>query len=161
MADNRIAYGLAKKYGIDTSGMTPKEVWAALKEKGVTEPSIADGAYNSQDNKAKAASKTVNERRKDLVKKYSDEPEKDIKALEQPSERLSKAEYAKVSKAIAEKYATAVRNKQKLKPTEVIFTADNAYIVKINPKNFNNFKVLYSISIEGNEDKIIKMLGVD
>ena len=96
--------------------MTPKEVWAALKEKGVTERSIANGAYNSQENKAKAASKTVNERRKDLVKKYSDEPEKDIKALEQPGEWLSKAEYAKVSKAIAEKYATAVRNKQKLKP---------------------------------------------
>lgn len=92
--------------------MTPKEVWAALKEKGVTERSIADGAYNSQENKAKAASKPVNERRKDLVKKYSDEPEKDIKALEQPGKWLSKAEYAKVSKAIAEKYATAVRNKQ-------------------------------------------------
>ena len=37
MADNRIAYGLAKKHGIDTAGMSPKEVWEALKEKGVTE----------------------------------------------------------------------------------------------------------------------------
>ncbi len=36
MADNRIAYGLAKKHGIDTAGMSPKEVWKALKEKGVT-----------------------------------------------------------------------------------------------------------------------------
>lgn len=37
MADNRIAYGLAKKYGIDTTGMAPGEVWEALKEKGVKE----------------------------------------------------------------------------------------------------------------------------
>lgn len=36
MADNRIAYGLAKKHGIDTTGMSPKEVWDALKEKGIS-----------------------------------------------------------------------------------------------------------------------------
>lgn len=35
MADNRIAYGLAKKHGIDTEGMTPKEVWDALNDKGI------------------------------------------------------------------------------------------------------------------------------
>lgn len=35
MADNRIAYGLAKKHGIDTDGMTPKQVWDALNEKGI------------------------------------------------------------------------------------------------------------------------------
>ena len=33
--DNRIAYGLAKRYGIDTSNMSPREVWQALKKKGV------------------------------------------------------------------------------------------------------------------------------
>lgn len=36
MADTRIAYGLAKKHGIDTTGMSPKEVWDALKEKGIS-----------------------------------------------------------------------------------------------------------------------------
>ena len=36
MANNKIAYGLAKEYGIDTKGMSPKEVWEALKEKGVS-----------------------------------------------------------------------------------------------------------------------------
>lgn len=45
MADNRIAYGLAKKYGIDTAGMSPQEVWEALKEKGVTKES-AEREYN-------------------------------------------------------------------------------------------------------------------
>lgn len=36
MADSRIAYGLAKKHGIDTTGMSPQEVWEALKEKGIS-----------------------------------------------------------------------------------------------------------------------------
>lgn len=36
MADNRVAYGLAKKHGIDTTGMSPQQVWDALKEKGVS-----------------------------------------------------------------------------------------------------------------------------
>ena len=42
MADNRIAYGLAKRYRIDTKGMTPKEVWDALNEKGVTRENAAE-----------------------------------------------------------------------------------------------------------------------
>ena len=41
MANNRIAYGLAKRYGIDTTGKSPKEVWDALKEKGLTEKDAA------------------------------------------------------------------------------------------------------------------------
>lgn len=48
MADNRVAYGLAKKYGIDTSGMSPKEAWEALKKTGVLEDNISDGAYDSK-----------------------------------------------------------------------------------------------------------------
>lgn len=46
MADNRIAYGLAKKYGIDTKGMSPKQVWDALKEKGVSQEN-AEEKYSS------------------------------------------------------------------------------------------------------------------
>ena len=49
MADNRIAYGLAKKYGIDTKGMSPKEVWDALKGHGVTQQ-IAQEKYSSDGN---------------------------------------------------------------------------------------------------------------
>lgn len=41
MADNRIAYGLAKKYGVDTTHMSPKQVWDSLREKGVTEQTVA------------------------------------------------------------------------------------------------------------------------
>ena len=33
--DNRIAYGLAKREGIGTKGMTPKEVWEALDNNGI------------------------------------------------------------------------------------------------------------------------------
>ena len=49
MADNRIAYGLAKKYGIDTKGMSPKEVWDALKGHGVTQQNAQD-KYSSDGN---------------------------------------------------------------------------------------------------------------
>lgn len=49
MADNRIAYGLAKKYGIDTKGMSPKEVWDALKGHGVTQQN-AQEKYSSDGN---------------------------------------------------------------------------------------------------------------
>lgn len=49
MADNRIAYGLAKKYGIDTKGMSPKEVWDALREHGVTQRN-AQEKYSSDGN---------------------------------------------------------------------------------------------------------------
>ncbi len=78
MADNRIAYGLAKKYGINTKDMSPKEVWEALKNKGVTEENISDGAYNSQESKAKELVKKVTEKKgnkerrteaKDVIKK--------------------------------------------------------------------------------------------
>lgn len=64
MADNRIAYGLAKKYGIDTSGMSPKEVWEALKKKGVTEENISDEAYDSKENKALATAEKVKKYKK-------------------------------------------------------------------------------------------------
>ena len=32
-ASSRLAFGLCKKYGIDTTGMNPKEAWEALREK--------------------------------------------------------------------------------------------------------------------------------
>lgn len=37
MANNRIAYGLAKGLGIDTTGMSPKEVWDVLKQNGISD----------------------------------------------------------------------------------------------------------------------------
>lgn len=36
MANNRLAYGLAKQRGIDTKGMSPKEVWEALDDAGIS-----------------------------------------------------------------------------------------------------------------------------
>lgn len=48
MANNKIAYGIAKGLGIDTSSMSPKEVWEAIaKKKGVSVDQAqkqADGA---------------------------------------------------------------------------------------------------------------------
>lgn len=59
MADNRIAYGLAKKYGIDTRGMSPKEVWEALKGKGITQAN-AQEKYSAQSEKREKAEKIYN-----------------------------------------------------------------------------------------------------
>lgn len=47
MADNgfiRLIYGLAKKYGIDTTGLEPHEVLEILKQRGLLKPynSLAD-----------------------------------------------------------------------------------------------------------------------
>ena len=36
MANNKLAYGLAKEHGIDTEGMTPGQVWEALKKAGIS-----------------------------------------------------------------------------------------------------------------------------
>lgn len=33
MVNNRIAYGIAKLYGIDTTDMDPEQAWEAIKEK--------------------------------------------------------------------------------------------------------------------------------
>ena len=46
MANNRIAYGLAKEYGINTEGMSPKEVWEALADKGMNQ-----GNYQQYENR--------------------------------------------------------------------------------------------------------------
>ena len=59
MADNRIAYGLAKKYGIDTKEMSPKEVWEALKGKGITQAN-AQEKYSAQNEKREKAEKIYN-----------------------------------------------------------------------------------------------------
>lgn len=45
MANNRIAYGLAKQYGINTEGMKPKEVWDALASKGINQDNYQQYQY--------------------------------------------------------------------------------------------------------------------
>lgn len=60
MADARIAYGLAKEHGIDTTGMTPKEVWDALKEKGV-KPDSYNGDGSGEGTKLYNAVKAYNQ----------------------------------------------------------------------------------------------------
>ncbi len=48
MANNKIAYGLAKENGIDTTGMIPKEVWKALKDKGINSKEIERAQSESE-----------------------------------------------------------------------------------------------------------------
>ena len=48
MADNRIAYGIAKGMGINTDGMKPKAVWQAIADKqGVSVEQTMQRAYRS------------------------------------------------------------------------------------------------------------------
>ena len=72
MANNRLAYGLAKQYGIDTTDMEPKEVWEALAEKGVV-----SGAYTPKGRLATIV--------RDMNKPYSPSVK---------SKKLTKQEYA-------------------------------------------------------------------
>ena len=55
MANNRIAYGLAKEYGINTEGMSPKEVWAALANKGINQ-----GNYQQYQNRNNESYNNIN-----------------------------------------------------------------------------------------------------
>ena len=64
MADNRIAYGLAKKYGIDTEGMSPKEVWEALEKKGVKEL----GGHGKDENVYKSVEELKKQQERELPK---------------------------------------------------------------------------------------------
>lgn len=50
MANNRVAYGLAKEYGIDTTGKSPKEVWEALKGKGINQDNFQQ--YQNRQNES-------------------------------------------------------------------------------------------------------------
>ena len=110
MADNRVAYGLAKKYGIDTSGMSPKQVWEALKEKGVDLKSISEGAYDSKDN--------FGELRKKVSKSKKTQ---------------------KLTSAVMNKYSTVRKKVDKL-GYAIIYVNDGykGYIVRIN-KSDNDF----------------------
>ncbi len=54
MANNKVAYGLAKKYGIDTTGMTPKEVWDALKERGISQADSSEKFKEVEELKTKS-----------------------------------------------------------------------------------------------------------
>ena len=57
MANNRVAYGLAKEQGIDTKDMSPKEVWEALAKKGITEKSVSEkGLQDKSIGEAKSSS---------------------------------------------------------------------------------------------------------
>ena len=60
--DNRRAYGLAKSKGIDTTGLSPKEVWEALKEKGVTQENYSSDGAGGTHEATEAEKKRLNEK---------------------------------------------------------------------------------------------------
>lgn len=66
MADNRRAYGIAKGLGIDTEGMSPKEVWEAIAEKNGV--SVEQAQKQSDSNGSKDGRKTTVEKLQELAK---------------------------------------------------------------------------------------------
>ncbi len=133
MADNRIAYGLAKKYGIDTTGMSPKEVWEALRKKGVTEKNIADGAYNSQEGRATVLARQLMEKRK-REEEEAAQAKKEPKLTEDENRQLNEYEVPREpvvrKKEDAEKWARYDRDYDTYKAKEPAITADMDEIAK-------------------------------
>ena len=82
MADARIAYGLAKKEGINTEGMSPKEVWEALNKKGIT-PESAEKSM--RDNEA--------QKRNELEKKYNDDLPNNTKTIKSSEQIKNKNDF--------------------------------------------------------------------
>jgi hypothetical protein len=69
MANNKVAYGLAKEYGIDTTGMTPKEVWDALNEKGITQSNSGEKSKEVKDLQSKSTDELKEMATVDISKK--------------------------------------------------------------------------------------------
>ena len=85
MANNRIAYGLAKRYGIDTRGKSPKEVWDALREKGLTEKDAARECREGNEKEREKLEKRYGGEKEGLPLKGKDRDEAMSEAREKPS----------------------------------------------------------------------------
>ena len=135
--NNKVAYGLAKKYGIDTTGLTPKEVCDALKEKGISQ---ADSSEKSKEIK-------------DLQSKSSDEL-KEIATVDISKQskyiQLPKQEYAQICSAIRTRYANKI-------PKNSGILIDDFYYQFVYKKNIEQILCVYKIKIEGNEEIINQM----
>jgi hypothetical protein len=77
MANNKVAYGLAKEYGIDTTGMTPKEVWDALNEKGITQSNSGEKSKEVKDLQSKSTDELKEMATVDISKQTKSKTRKD------------------------------------------------------------------------------------
>ena len=135
MADNRIAYGLAKKYGIDTKGMTPKEVWDALNEKGVTRANAAE-KYTS-DGMGGEHEETPAEKKRLKELGVGD------------SAQISKQEYAVLRSEVMRKNAA---QKGKVQPVNFAYTSNYFYVYET--EGDDEFEVLRQLDIETKREQI-------
>ena len=135
MADSRIAYGLAKRYGIDTKGMTPKEVWDALNEKGVTRENAAE-KYTS-DGMGGEHEETPAEKKRLKELGVGD------------SAQISKQEYAVLRSEVMRKNAA---QKGKVQPVNFAYTSNYFYIYET--EGDDEFEIIGQLDIERNSDLI-------
>lgn len=89
--DNRIAYGLAKREGIDTKGMTPKEVWEALDNNGIK------SGRSGYDSKEKFP--TV----KKEIEKVSQKKELKVKEMQELYDRIKSGKKTTLAEILADK----------------------------------------------------------
>ncbi len=131
MAASRIAYGLAKKYGIDTTGMTPGEVWDALKDKGVNPENIGKGAYNSRND-----IQPLKKADRDAKKTYTELPKK---------------EYAELCSAIRTKFTNKIPIRGHM------LYGNNYYRFKYDRKQ-EKIVCTKRVKIKGNEELISELM---
>lgn len=71
MANNRIAYGIAQGLGINTDGMSPKEVWAAIKrKKGQSKTAVSKEEESNKTGDSNDYTEEQYKRAKERIKKY-------------------------------------------------------------------------------------------
>lgn len=140
MADNRIAYGLAKKYGIDTKGMSPKEVWDSLKEKGVTE----EGYKKEQGEKKQQAEKIYNT---DIPTPAENDRLREMGIKDKPRENLSAEERRLKELGIDEKLSItdSVTFHSKIEKAKASLSEENRWRVDIHDvEDYKNDKLFVS-----------------
>lgn len=127
MADNRVAYGLAKKYGTDTTGMSPKEVWEALNEKGIK----PDG-YDSKAS-VKTLSNRVEKARKEKDTDETEKSAKNIKFNKPPSKTFVRnMTEAKNSVSEEERWRVDIHSVEDYKKDK-LFTTEGGSCVAVEP----------------------------
>jgi hypothetical protein len=141
MANNRRGYGLAKEYGINTTGMTSKEVWDALAEKGIKQGNDTAKPPESPPKLEKTQEQTEIMGGKGLTVGKTGSTIK-----------LTKREYAILR---AKVFAKNTHEKSGKYPIDATFAGNSFYVYKNG--GYDSFEVKGKITIVGNEDLIKAM----
>lgn len=144
MANNRIPYGLCKKYGIKLrKGATPYEAWEALKKNGYT-------ANDDSEEYIEPKQYRQNTSYQDIIKSESEPEYNDVYDSENieddfsdyPTVWLSKKEYAMVMSELA----TNLTDEEHKMPVVTKYIRNYAYRVVV--RGFGNYRVIGKYEIK-------------